>query len=408
MLRFASIALPASVGVSLGIAAHAIAPAAGAPAARTAPAAVTVTSKLPAWVAPGVRVPVTGFAGSARRVDVRVDGRTVSHTLSGRLGRFLVSFAAPAPGRHAVSVSTAGGSRAALGVLQVRPVILAAVGDVTTGEQVGASMTTLGVAYPWTRVGAVLRAADLATANLEGAVSSRGTAVPAKEFHFRGAPALLRGASSVGGLDVVTVANNHSGDYGSAALLDTIRYAHAAGLETVGGGASAALAARPAILVVGGLRVAFVAFSDVNPLGFNATSTTPGTAKADPEAVAAAVSSARARADVVVCWFHWGVELHPDPSARQQELAAAALNAGAQVVLGAHPHVFGRVQSPRAHSVVAWTLGNFVFPAGSPSTETTGILTVNLDRHGVRGWRVVHATIHGFRPELDSPQPKSG
>jgi hypothetical protein len=70
-------------------------------------------------------------------------------------------------------------------------------------------------------------------------------------------------------------------------------------------------------------------------------------------------------------------------------------------VLGAHPHVFGRVSSPTRHTVIAWTLGNFVFPSGSPDTERTGILTVSLDRHGVRGWRVEHATIHGFRPQLD-------
>ena len=86
------------------------------------------------------------------------------------------------------------------------------------------------------RSAATLRAADVATANLEGAVSTRGVAVANKEFHFRGSPALLRSAHVAGGLDVVTVANNHSGDYGSVALLDTIRYAHAAGLETVGGG----------------------------------------------------------------------------------------------------------------------------------------------------------------------------
>jgi len=262
-------------------------------------------------------------------------------------------------------------------------------------------VSTLGSNYPWSQVGPTLRAADIATANLEGAVSTRGVAVANKEFHFRGSPALLRSAHDAGGLDVVTVANNHSGDYGSAALLDTIRYAHAAGLETVGGGVDAAAALRPAIVEAGGLRIGFVGLSDVNPYGFNATVDTPGTAKADPDTVTAAVRAARRQADVVVCWFHWGTELHPVPSERQQQLAAAALNAGAQVVLGAHPHVFGAVTSPTRHSVVAWTLGNFVFPSNSAGTTRTGILMVALDRHGVSGWRVERATIHGFRPQLD-------
>ncbi len=369
-------------------------------AAPPTPIPVELSSTLPPWVAPGVRVTLRGFAGAHELVRARLDGRSVAVTRTGRLGGFRLVLVAPRPGRYAVSVTSASATARA-GALRVRPVLLAAVGDVTTGEQVGASVSTLGAGYPWSRVGATLRAADVATANLEGAVSNRGVAVAGKEFLFRGPPALLRAARAAGGLDVVTVANNHSGDFGAVGLLDTIRLARAAGIETVGGGADAAAALRPVVVTAGGLRIGFVGLSDVNPLGFNATAGSPGTAKAEPETVAAAVRAARRHADVVVCWFHWGTELHPDPSERQQQLAAAALEAGAQVVLGAHPHVFGRVTSPARGTVVAWTLGNFVFPSGSPDTERTGILTVSLDRSGVRGWRVLHATIHGFRPQLD-------
>lgn len=377
--------------------------AASAPgAARRAAAPVTVSSRLPIWAAPGARVVVSGFAGGSRPVRVLVRGAVAGLTTSGRLGRFRVAFDAPRPGRYAVAVASDGETKR-VGVLTTRAVTLAAVGDVTSGEEVGGSVATLGASYPWTNVGPVLRQADLATANLEGAISTRGVAVADKEFHFRGAPALLHGAHSTGGLDVVTVANNHSGDFGSQALLDTVRYGRAAGLLVVGGGRDASDAVRPAIATVGGLRVAFLGFSDVNPYGFNAGLRTPGTAAADPAVIAAAVRGARHRADVVVVWFHWGTELHPEPSARQRELAAVALGAGAQVVLGAHPHVFGGVETAARRSVVAWTLGNFVFPAHSANTERTGILLVKLDRRGVRGWRVDHATIHGFRPVLDPP-----
>ena len=344
----------------------------GVSAEPAGPTPVKLSSKLPAWVAPGVRVAVSGFAGAHQLVRARLSGHSSGVVRSGRLGGFRLVVIAPRPGRYAVSVSS-GGTVVKAGVLRVRPVLLAAVGDVTTGEQVGASVSTLGSDYAWARVGATLRAADVATANLEGAVSSRG----------------------------VAVANNHSGDYGAEALLDTIRFAHAAGIQTVGGGSNAAAALRPVIVTVGGLRIGFVGLSDVNPYGFNATADSPGTAKADPDTVRSAVRAARRVSDVVVCWFHWGTELHPDPSERQRELAAAAFAAGAQVVLGAHPHVFGAVSSPVRGSVVAWTLGNFVFPSGSPDTERTGILAVSLDRYGVRGWRVEHATIHGFQPQLD-------
>ena len=135
----------------------------------------------------------------------------------------------------------------------------------------------------------------------------------------------------------------------------------------------------------------------MNPAGFPATSTSPGTARA--EGIAEDVRRARRSADVVVCWFHWGIELHAEPDGEQRALAAAALGAGAQVVLGAHPHVFGRIDRPRPHALVAWTLGNFVFPSGSGASGRSGILIVRLNAQGVAGFRVVAAHA-GVRPTL--------
>jgi len=100
-------------------------------------------------------------------------------------------------------------------------------------------------------------------------------------------------------------------------------------------------------------------------------------------------------------WFHWGVELRREPDARQQRLAAAALNAGAVLVLGAHPHVFGPISRPDDRRLVAWTLGNFVFPSQSAGTRATGILEVRLDARGVRGYRVVPA-LAGVQPTISS------
>ena len=132
---------------------------------------------------------------------------------------------------------------------------------------------------------------------------------------------------------------------------------------------------------------------------FTATSTGPGTAKADVAAITADVHGALKRADVVACFFHWGVELHPEANARQQLFAGACLNAGARLVLGAHPHVLGGVSRPTAHSLVAWTLGNFVFPSGGV-TSRTAILHVALGADGVRGYRLLPVRIDGFRPRL--------
>jgi poly-gamma-glutamate capsule biosynthesis protein CapA/YwtB (metallophosphatase superfamily) len=114
------------------------------------------------------------------------------------------------------------------------------------------------------------------------------------------------------------------------------------------------------------------------------------------------VAAARRRADLVVVWFHWGEELQTSPNGDQQALAATALSAGASVVLGAHPHVLQPI-TRQGRRLVAWSLGNFVFPSGRPQTRSTGVLLATLDARGVTGFRLARATIHGFRPVLDAP-----
>ena len=371
------------------------------PVARVA-RPLRVDSKLPDWLAPGGRGTVEGFAGA--HVHVRLEtraGAVLAGARSGRLGHFVLRFRAPTSGRYGLRV-VAGGLTVQAGVLSVRPLVLDAVGDITFGEQVGPALAAYGNAYPWLGVARELRSADLTVGNLETAVSTRGEA-QAKEFTFRGPPEALRPMAQLAGFDALTLANNHSGDFGSEALLDTVRHVRAAGITPFGAGASVRLAVRPAIVGKGGLKIALLGFSDVNPYGFNATEDTPGTAKADPGLIAAEVRAARRKADVVVCFLHWGVELQPQPDSRQHEIATACLTAGAKVVLGAHPHVLGPLSRPGPRSLVAWTLGNFVFPSAG-ATAHTAILQVHLGADGVRGFRLLPVEINGFRPQLVRPR----
>jgi hypothetical protein len=364
-----------------------------------APAPPRVTSQLPAWLAPGGRLVVEGWAGPRRRVVLLHGKRALATTTSGQLGRFRLRLRAPAPGRFRLAVRSPEGS-ARVGSLRVRPLVLAAVGDVTFGDRVEHLIATSGPRYPWLSVARVLRAADLATANLEGAVSTRGSPVPGKEYTFRGPPAALGAAAGFAGLDVVSLANNHTLDFGVEAFADTLRAARRFGLRTVGGGGDLDAARRPALFATGGIRIAFLGYSDVRPLGFTAGAGVPGTAPADPGLIAADVARARRSADVVVVWFHWGEERETWPNDRQEGFAAAALQAGAAVVLGAHPHVLQPVSRPAPRRLIAWSLGNFVFPAHSIGTEATGILLIRLDARGVRGYSWRRARISGVQPRF--------
>jgi poly-gamma-glutamate capsule biosynthesis protein CapA/YwtB (metallophosphatase superfamily) len=279
----------------------------------------------------------------------------------------------------------------------VRPLKLAAVGDVNLGDRVGTAIATYGVRYPWTSVTPVLRDADIAIANLECSVSTRGSPVPGKEFTFRGTPASLRAMARYAGVDVITVANNHALDYGRLAFADTLRYARSYGMKIVGGGANLTAARRPAIYALGGVRVAMLGYSDVRPPGFDAGPTWSGTAPAFPWYIGPDVRKARRNgADIVVVYFHWGIERTFSPTARQRSLAQVAFDAGATIVVGAHPHVQQPIERPWPGRLVKWSLGNFVFGANTPATESTGILRLKVGHTGVRSYVWRRARIGGL------------
>jgi poly-gamma-glutamate capsule biosynthesis protein CapA/YwtB (metallophosphatase superfamily) len=364
--------------------------------AQTGP---TVTSALPEWRAPGAPLSVRGTAAPEATVRLWLGATRRASVTAKPNGDFTFRVRVPAaPRRYAVAV-TSGGERTEAGSLRVRPVRLAAGGDVTLGDGVATAIERYGPRWPWRSVAPVLRAADVAVVNLETCVSRRGRPWPGKQFTFRGRPRWLRTAANFGGIDIGSLANNHSLDYGRIALADTLAYAKRYGIRTVGGGANLARARRPATLRRGGLRLAFLGFSDVRPPGFDAGPKRSGATPAFPRYVRADVRTAARDHHIVVVYFHWGIELDRTPSLRQRRLARVALRAGATVVLGAHPHVL-QPRERRGSRFVAWSLGNFVFAWNSPGTNRTGILRLGLGRSGVVSSRFLRARINWVQPRL--------
>lgn len=376
--------------------------------AGTAPAAAPTRSALkldvPELIATGLSVHVRGEgAEPATRVELerRTASRwvTVAATTASGSGRFRFTYVPHRRASRYVLRATTSGARSAEAITRARLVTFMAVGDVNLGDLPGQLIAHYGANWPWQSVGPVLRQADIALANLECAISLRGSPVE-KAFRFRGLPSSLRAAAGTGGLDVVNLANNHAGDFGTTAFVDTVRNARRFGLKTSGGGFSLRGALAPAVLTRLGLRVAVVGFSSIGPYSFATTGARPGTAWATPRNVRVAVSAAKHRADVVIATFHWGVELATQPNAEQRQLAQIALSAGASGVIGAHPHVLQPIRRPAPNRLIAYSLGNFVFGAHSPGTESTGILALGLDAQGVATAGFRRASIVAGRPIL--------
>ncbi|MEK7649560.1 MAG: CapA family protein [Patescibacteria group bacterium] len=230
--------------------------------------------------------------------------------------------------------------------------------------------------FPFEHVVEKLRGADLTFGNLEGPISDVGKK-QGSIYSFRMDPAVTKALYDVG-FDAVSLANNHMGDYGREAFEDTMRRLRRAGIEYTGAGWNAKEASEVTVLERGGARLGFLGFSDVGPKWIEVGDTLSGIAIADAEDVKAAVRQARDKVDILIVSFHFGEEYETRSRRNQQELARAAIDAGASIVIGHHPHVAQEIEQYR-NGVIAYSLGNFIFDqAFSPDTKEALMFEVTI------------------------------
>ncbi|MCC6876058.1 MAG: CapA family protein, partial [Sandaracinaceae bacterium] len=169
------------------------------------------------------------------------------------------------------------------------------------------------------------------------------------------------------GVDVVSVANNHAYDQGAQGMLETLAALARAQVASIGAAADAARAAGPHIAVRGGVRVAFVAFTERINRGPAARGQPVTVARFDRALAADVLARARAQADLVVLSIHWSHDFVPGPLIAQRRLARELVALGADVILGHGPHVLQeveRLESPRGEAICAYSLGNLVSNQG--------------------------------------------
>jgi poly-gamma-glutamate synthesis protein (capsule biosynthesis protein) len=254
---------------------------------------------------------------------------------------------------------------------------VAAGGDVQADRMVGNYIDAHGGAAALVKVAPYLRSADLAFINLEGPISDKGAKLDWKEYTFRSRLALAGGLASAG-IDIVSTANNHAADCGSAAVLDTIARLDKAGIEHAGSGKNLSAARSPAILDTAAGKVAVLAFTDKFASGFAAGSDLPGVATiGDGSKVLQAIAEAKKRARYVIVSFHWGTEYTSQAASYQRSLAHKAIDAGADLILGHHPHVIQGLEVYK-DKLIAYSLGDFLFDHRPGPTGEAFILRVTL------------------------------
>lgn len=226
----------------------------------------------------------------------------------------------------------------------------------------------------------ILKKSDVVFANLEGPASDKGEDLR-NLYSFRMDPGVipaLRGA----GISVLSVANNHAGDFGAEAFTDTLSRLRENEILYTGGGLSREEAEAPAVIEKFGMKVGFLGFSDVGPEWLRVKANSPGILIAGGERYAEIIAEASKVVDFLVVSIHWGEEYQGVHNGRQEALAHEAIEVGAKIVIGHHPHV---IQDTEVYKdgFIAYSLGNFIFDqAFSAETMEGMLLSAKLWRDG--------------------------
>jgi len=231
-------------------------------------------------------------------------------------------------------------------------------GDVMLARYVGQlARNKHDPALPFRQIAPVFQAADLAFANLESPFSD-GQSIWESRMVFRAGPEMIAGLE-MAKIAVVSTANNHARDCGSRGIEFTLEWLQKHGIEAVGTGATAEAAHAGAVMERNGVRFGFLGYTYDQTNG-NYRDTDDRIAGMDLGQMRDDVAAMRGRADVTIVSMHAGSEYSPKPNRQQSEFARAAIDAGASVVAGHHPHVVQPWERYR-EGVIFYSLGNLVF-----------------------------------------------
>jgi poly-gamma-glutamate capsule biosynthesis protein CapA/YwtB (metallophosphatase superfamily) len=352
------------------------------------------SSESPSVGQPNIVVPVApppmALVGHATRPQLDIDKRTWRRLVSGKLDqvggrRVVAGIRAVERDPDAIAVvplDRVGPTVVAARVAGVDPV--RSHPDAITVTVTGDIMLVRGVpdgAASLRPMSRRLAGADLTVGNLEMTLSTNGepTIQDPVTDSFGGSPAALRPLVDAG-FDALSLGNNHTGDYGPVALVETVRAMAKSPIESFGAGATLAEASRPAVLDVDGTRFAFVGFNAIGEtpqalpgeVGALSVRMPPRTGseinQADVEHVTGVIRRASRRADVVVVLPHWGEQYTHTPWPEQRTVSRRLVEAGADLVVGGHPHWVQGMDDVDGVPVIH-SLGNFVFDMNSSAPE---------------------------------------
>ena len=283
--------------------------------------------------------------------------------------------------------------------LEPEPVTLLFTGDVLLSDYVLENYDRDGISGVLSPVLLeAMQTADITVINNEFPFSTRGEQAPDKQFTFRVNPDYVRVLTDMG-VDIAGIANNHVLDFGPDALLDTFETLENAGIDYMGAGSDLSRASALITREVNGKTFGFLAASRVIPVvSWDIKNASPGVFTTyDPALLLAAIKEARTHCDFLSVFVHWGIERDEYPQDYQVTMAQQYIDAGADLVVGAHPHVLQGI-AYYENKPVFYSLGNFIFNREIPRTA---VLRVTVPPEGSPVFQLIAASAANARTIAD-------
>jgi poly-gamma-glutamate synthesis protein (capsule biosynthesis protein) len=278
-------------------------------------------------------------------------------------------------------------------------VSLIAIGDILLDRGVRREIVDHGYDYPYLKVKKLLSSADITFGNLECPISDRGNPVFKRpDIIFRADKENARELKKAG-FDILNLANNHSMDYGSIALMDTIEVLEKNNITPLGAGQNKASAHEPVFINKKGLRIGFLGYSIFPPEGYVSLDDKPDVSKTDMDTIVGEINAAKQQCDFLTVSFHWGTEYEFYAGEMQKQYAHTAVDSGADLILGHHPHVLQELEWYK-DKLILYSLGNFIFDRQiQPGTDETAIAKIIIQDKKIKSVEFIPIQIVNSQPK---------
>ncbi len=281
------------------------------------------------------------------------------------------------------------------------PIQIVAGGDVMLDSWIEELVRTEGWHYPFVHLDSILSDSDLVFANLEAPFGRQDSAYP-KTYTFQVSPDLVQ-VLQAGNINMVSLANNHILDFGTEALKETMQLLDKHQIKYSGAGMNLSEARRPAVFETKGKKIAVACYSLTFPVEFWATDSSGGTCFPYHTFFYKDIRRFKAENDLLVISFHWGGELLTAPKEYQLDLAHRAIDAGADLILGHHPHVIQGLEVYKG-KLIAYSLGNYVFSSYSDKATQSMLLKLSYNGDAIEKCTIYPINVHNrhveFQPRL--------